>query len=144
MPSAGPFEKMVIRWWYDPIDTSSASMTWEQEFTMKPDAASSEDDAVAYLNRQTHIQQKAVKEKVEEIYRSSGEKPTLCRGIAVSRLLAPENEHIIREAFAASDATELPHLAGVQTRRIWIQGDLMFHIVEGSKTIPTVMREFAE
>jgi hypothetical protein len=110
---------------------------------MKPDATLSEDDAIAYLNKQTRIQQKAIKEQVEEIYRSSGEKPPLYRGVVVSRLLVPENEHIIREAFVASDATELPYLAGIQTRRLWVQGDLMFHILEGKKPIPSVMHEFA-
>lgn len=70
-PSSGPFESMIIRWWYDSIDATTTVMTWEQEFTMKSDAHITEEEATQYLNRQTHKQQGVIKEKVEQTYRSA-------------------------------------------------------------------------
>ena len=67
LPSSGPFERMVIRWWYDPIGEERTVMTWEQEFTMKPDAPVSEEQATNYLNKQTRIQQQVIKERVEQL-----------------------------------------------------------------------------
>jgi len=145
MPSSGPFERMIIRWWYDPVEQDSTVMTWEQEFTIKADVSLTEEAATNYLNKQTRIQQQAIKEKIESLYKQQPEEQetTLYRGIVISRLLHPDNAEKIAAAFRRSDATELPYLAGVKSRRIWIQGDLCLHFIEAKSPIPTILRDYA-
>jgi aromatase len=146
MPSSGPFERMIIRWWYDPVDKASTVMTWEQEFAIKGDVSLTEEAATNYLNRQTRIQQQVIKEKIEIWYKQQTKKPEMSfyHGIVISRLLHPDNAEKIAAAFRLSDATELPHLAGVKSRRIWIQGDLCLHFIEAKLPIPTILRDYAD
>ncbi|QBD76900.1 TcmI family type II polyketide cyclase [Ktedonosporobacter rubrisoli] len=145
MPSSGPFEHMIIRWWYDPVEKDCTAMTWEQEFAIKADVSLTEEAATNYLNKQTRIQQQAIKAKVESLcmQQTKGSETKLYHGIVISRLLHPDNAEKIATAFRRSDATELPHLAGVKSRRIWIQGDLCLHLIEAKSPIPTILRDYA-
>lgn len=142
-PSSGPFKQMVIRWWYDKVDETSTVMTWEQEFTMKPTAPFSDEHATNHLNGQTKIQQRVIKERVEAMCGSAESAEQLYRGIIVGKY-EPGSEEKIAAAFEASDATDLPHLLGVKSRHVWTQGDIYIHFVEGSTSLPTVLKEYAQ
>ncbi len=54
---------------------------------------------------------------------------TTKRGIIIARI-KPGTEQKVAEIFAESDATELPALAGVSHRSLWILDDLYIHYVE--------------
>lgn len=135
-PSSGPFARMVIRWWYDAIGPNQTVMTWEQDFTMKPDAPVTEEGATAYLNKQTRIQQRVIKERVES--QLGVQAPQ--RGIIIGRY-EQGSEQAIVEAFRRSDATELPHLLHVRSRHIWVLGDIYVHFVEGT-ALPSVIKDY--
>ncbi|HLI71550.1 MAG TPA: TcmI family type II polyketide cyclase [Ktedonobacteraceae bacterium] len=141
-PSTGPFQRMTIRWWYDSIDEASTVMTWEQEFTMKPGAPFTDEHATNHLNSQTRIQQRVIKERVEQRCGTSQQPEKLYRGIIVGRH-TPGSEDKIVKAFERSDATELPHIIGVTSRHVWVQGDIYVHFVEGRSSLPTVLKEYA-
>ena len=140
-PSAGPFEKMVIRWWYDAVSETSTVMTWEQEFTLKAHAPITDEGAVAHLNTQTRVQQQAIRENVERLCGVTQE--THYRGVIVARH-NPGDEAKIVEAFTRSDATSLPHRIGVQARYVWVHGDIYLHYVEGRADLPSILRTYAE
>lgn len=142
-PSSGPFKHMVIRWWYDSIGESDTIMTWEQEFTMKPEAPFSEEVAVNHLNTQTRIQQQVIKERIEQRYGVDQQPEELFRGIIVGTY-KPGSEDKIAEAFERSDATELPRTIGVTSRHVWTQGDIYVHFVEASASLPTILKEYIQ
>nr|MBA2288531.1 TcmI family type II polyketide cyclase [Ktedonobacteraceae bacterium] len=144
MPSSGPFERMVIRWWYDPAGEKSTIMTWEQEFTMKAGAHVSEEQATSYLNKQTKIQQSVIKERVEQMCESApaSAEEDLYRGVIVGRY-QDGSEAAIAEAFKRSDETELPRLLGVKSRHVWVLGDVYLHFVEAQASLPLIIREYA-
>lgn len=143
MPSSGPFERMIIRWWYDPVETSSTVMTWEQEFTMKADAPVTEEQATAYLNRQTHIQQDLIKSRVEQLCNeTAATEPENYRGVIVGRYRRG-SEEAIAAAFRRSDQTELPHLLRVKSRHIWVLDDIYMHFVEADAALPTIIKTYA-
>jgi len=144
MPSSGPFASMTIRWWYDAVDKTSTVMTWEQEFTIKETVSLTEENATNYLNKQTRIQQQAIKAKIESWCNKQQAETTYYQGIVISRLLNAEHVEKIVNAFKRSDASELPHLVGVKSRRIWLQGDLFLHFIEAKLPIPTIIREYAD
>ncbi len=141
-PASGPFKQMELRWWYDSIDGTSTVMTWEQEFTMKPDAPFSEQAATDHLNRQTRIQQQVIKERVEQRCGTVQPAEDLYRGIIVANY-KPGSEDKIVAAFQRSDETELPRNIGVTSRHVWVQGDIYVHFVEARTSLPGVLKEYA-
>ncbi len=160
-PSSGPFARMEIRWWYDSLGPTTALMTWEQEFTIKPDAPISEQEATDYLNKQTRIQQRVIKERVEKIVAGAakdaahgtvsntaaesahaGEEP-LYRGVIIGRY-QKGSEGAIIDAFQRSDSTDLPYILGVKSRHVWVLGDIYMHFVEGQSALPEILKEHAQ
>lgn len=142
-PASGPFKEMELRWWYDSVDETSTVMTWEQEFTMKPEAPFSEQAATEHLNRQTRIQQKVIKERIEQRCGTAQPGEELYRGIIVANY-KPGSEDKIVAAFARSDETELPRNIGVTSRHVWVQGDIYVHFVEARTSLPGVLKEYAK
>jgi aromatase len=142
-PSSGPFKQMKIRWWYDGLGETDTLMTWEQEFTIKPEAPFTDEHATKHLNSQTKIQQRAIKEHVERICGTDTQTEPLYRGVIIGKH-TPGSEDKIVEAFTRSDATELPHLIGVKSRHVWVQGEIYVHFVEGKTTLPAVLKEYAQ
>lgn len=142
-PSSGPFKQMTIRWWYDSVGDKDTVMTWEQEFTMKPEAPFTDEHATKHLNSQTHIQQRVIKERVEQKCGTFERPEEFYRGIIVGQH-TPGSEDKIVEAFERSDATELPRAIGVKSRHVWVQGDIYVHFVEGRSSLPTVLKEYAQ
>ncbi|MHB8595577.1 MAG: TcmI family type II polyketide cyclase [Ktedonobacteraceae bacterium] len=141
-PTAGPFQQMTIRWWYDAAGATDTVMTWEQEFTMKPEAPFTEEVATNHLNSQTRIQQQVIKERIEQKYGVS-QPEALFRGIIVGTY-KPGSEDNIVAAFKRSDETELPRRIGVKSRHVWIQGDIYVHFVEARASLPTILKEYIE
>lgn len=142
-PEAGPFKQMTLRWWYDSLGEADTIMTWEQEFSMKPEAPFSDEHATQHLNTTTRIQQKIIKERVEQRCGVSKQSEPLYRGVIIGRH-TEGSEDKIAEAFARSDATELPHLIGIESRHVWVQGEIYVHFVEGKATLPTVLKEYGQ
>lgn len=68
------------------------------------------------------------------------------RSLIVAKVL-PNAESRVAEIFAESDATELPHLAGVRHRSLYRLHDLYVHLLEteepGERTVETA-REHPE
>lgn len=141
-PTSGPFQRMVIRWWYDKVGEADTVMTWEQEFTMKPEAPFSEETATNHLNSQTRIQQRVIKERVEQQCGTS-QPEELYRGIIVGTY-KPGSEEKIVEAFKRSDETELPRSIGVKSRHVWTQGDIYVHFVEARASLPAILKEYKQ
>jgi aromatase len=62
----GPFEYMNIRWEYrEAEDGTGVRMRWIQDFHMKPAAPVDDAGMTEHLNRNTAVQMKLIKEKVE-------------------------------------------------------------------------------
>lgn len=55
------------------------------------------------------------------------------RAVIVARI-APDAEERVAEIFAASDATDLPGVAGVRHRSLYRLGDLYVHLLETGQT----------
>jgi cyclase len=51
------------------------------------------------------------------------------RGVIVAKI-KPGAEEAVAEIFAESDATELPTLAGVRHRSLWVLDDVYIHFLE--------------
>jgi aromatase len=68
----GPFEYMNLRWTYTPVpggsDAPGTRLRWVQDFTVKPSAPTDDAGFTDYLNRNTAVQLKAIKERVEARY----------------------------------------------------------------------------
>jgi len=145
-PFSGPFARMEIRWWYDSLGPTTTLMTWEQEFTLKPGAPVSEQEATSYLNKQTGVQQQVIKERLEKICgttnRVTDEEPVY-RGVIIGRY-EKGSEDAITNAFQRSDETELPHILGVKSRHVWVLGDIYMHFVEGQSALPEILKEHAK
>jgi aromatase len=60
----GPFEYMNIDWFFEP-ENGGTKMRWVQEFTMKPSAPATDEQAEEYLNKNTAEQMKVIKERLE-------------------------------------------------------------------------------
>ena len=60
----GPFQYMNIEWYFEPED-GGTKMRWVQEFSMKPEAPATDEQAEEYLNKNTAEQMKAIKERLE-------------------------------------------------------------------------------
>ncbi len=60
----GPFEYMNIDWSFEEVD-GGTEMRWVQEFSMKPDAPASNEQAEEYLNKNTKEQMRVIKERLE-------------------------------------------------------------------------------
>ncbi len=142
-PSSGPFQKMTLRWWYNSVGASDTVMTWEQEFTMKPEAPFTDEQATNHLNTQTRIQQQVIKERIERICGTTGPQDELYRGVIIARY-EPGSEDEIVKAWERSDATELPHLIGIKSRHVWIQGGIYVHFIEGRTSLPAVLQDYAQ
>jgi quercetin dioxygenase-like cupin family protein len=63
----GPFEFMNLHWDYTAIDAEHTKLVWSQDFHMKPAAPIDDAGMQDRLNRNTVIQQKAVKAAVENL-----------------------------------------------------------------------------
>jgi quercetin dioxygenase-like cupin family protein/ribosome-associated toxin RatA of RatAB toxin-antitoxin module len=93
----GPFEYMNLQWTYaDAPQTSGAPATrlrWVQDFTVKPTAPADDAGFEDYLNRNTAVQLKAIKERVEARYlyvRSVADVPANTRrGGEIRTVLSP-------------------------------------------------------
>jgi aromatase len=142
-PEAGPFKHMVIRWWYDKVGDMDTIMTWEQEFTLKPEAPFNDAHATNHLNCQTRIQQQIIKERVEQRYGASGAQGSPYRGVIIAKY-KPGSEDKIVDAFTRSDLTDLPRQIGVKSRHVWVQGEIYVHFIEGQTTLPDVLKEYAQ
>ncbi|MBA2396486.1 MAG: TcmI family type II polyketide cyclase [Ktedonobacteraceae bacterium] len=142
-PTAGPFKQMELRWWYDSVDGTSTVMTWEQEFSMKPEAPFTEQAATDHLNSQTKIQQQVIKERIEQRCGTAPQAEETYRGIIVANY-KPGSEEQIVDAFRRSDETDLPRSIGVTSRHVWVQGDIYVHFVEARNSLPTVLKEYAK
>ena len=66
----GPFEYMTIDWSFEETDTGTR-MRWVQNFSMKPDAPATNEQAVEYLNKNTKEQMRVIKERLEEAARAT-------------------------------------------------------------------------
>ncbi|MEU7499956.1 SRPBCC family protein [Streptomyces griseofuscus] len=60
----GPFEFMDIRWEYT-VEDDRVRMRWIQDFHMKPQAPVDDAGMTEHLNRNTAVQMKLIKDKVE-------------------------------------------------------------------------------
>jgi aromatase len=60
----GVFEFMNIEWYFEPKDEGT-EMRWVQEFSMKPDAPATNEQAEEYLNKNTKEQMRVIKERLE-------------------------------------------------------------------------------
>ncbi len=60
----GPFEYMNIEWFFEEADEGTL-MRWVQDFSMKPDAPASDEQAEEYLNKSTKEQMQVIKERIE-------------------------------------------------------------------------------
>lgn len=65
----GPFDYMHIFWKYEP-DGDRVRMTWTQDFQMKPQAPIDDAGMKARIDRNSKIQMKLIKERVEEAARN--------------------------------------------------------------------------
>ncbi|MQY11636.1 putative polyketide cyclase [Streptomyces sp. RB5] len=61
----GPFEFMNIHWEYTDAASGGVTMRWVQDFHMKPAAPVDDAGMTEHLNRNTAVQMKLIKEKVE-------------------------------------------------------------------------------
>jgi aromatase len=71
-----PFAAMNIRWFYDEQGAGTL-MRWEQDFSVAPSAPFSEDDAVAYINRNSKLQMAVIKERLEQAWHQHAQKEEL-------------------------------------------------------------------
>jgi aromatase len=60
----GPFDHMDIEWYFERAD-GGTKMRWVQDFSMKPEAPSDDDQAQEYINRNTREQMRVIKERLE-------------------------------------------------------------------------------
>jgi aromatase len=60
----GNFEYMNIEWTFEETD-GGTRMRWVQDFTMKPTAPASDEQAEAYMNKNTKVQMGVIKERLE-------------------------------------------------------------------------------
>jgi len=60
----GPFDHMNIEWYFEPVE-GSTRMRWVQEFSMKPSAPSTDDEAEQYINRNTKQQMEVIRERLQ-------------------------------------------------------------------------------
>jgi aromatase len=60
----GPFRYMRIQWSFTAID-GGTEMRWRQQFSMKPEAPADDAGAEDYLDRNTRVQMRAIKERLE-------------------------------------------------------------------------------
>jgi aromatase len=65
----GPFEYMNIDWSFEELENGTR-MRWVQDFSMKPEAPASNEQAVEYLNKNTKEQMRVIKERLEEAARA--------------------------------------------------------------------------
>ncbi|MDJ1133967.1 SRPBCC family protein [Streptomyces iconiensis] len=70
----GPFEYMNIYWEYVP-EGEGVRMRWVQDFHMKEAAPVTDDGMTEHLNRNTAVQMKLIKEKVEAAAKAAAGKP---------------------------------------------------------------------
>lgn len=60
----GPFEYMTIDWFFEEAEGGTL-MRWVQDFSMKPDAPATNEQAEVYLNKSTKVQMSVIKERLE-------------------------------------------------------------------------------
>jgi aromatase len=60
----GPFEYMNIEWFFEDAD-GGTRMRWVQDFSMKPGAPANDEQAEEYMNKNTKVQMKVIKERLE-------------------------------------------------------------------------------
>jgi len=70
----GPFEYMNIEWSFE--DAGGATrMRWVQDFSMKPEAPSDDEQAEAYMNKNTKEQMAVIKQRLEALAADSTDAP---------------------------------------------------------------------
>jgi aromatase len=60
----GPFEYMTIEWYFEEVE-GGTQMRWVQDFSMKPEAPATNEQAEEYLNKNTKEQMRVIKERIE-------------------------------------------------------------------------------
>jgi aromatase len=60
----GPFEYMTIDWFFEEAEGGTL-MRWVQDFSMKPDAPATNEQAETYLNKNTKEQMSLIKGRLE-------------------------------------------------------------------------------
>ena len=66
----GPFDHMNIEWYFEPVE-GGTRMRWVQEFSMKPSAPASDDEAEEYINRNTKEQMEVIRERLQGAARTA-------------------------------------------------------------------------
>jgi aromatase len=62
----GPFEYMSIEWYFEDAGEGTR-MRWVQDFSMKPEAPSDDEQAEEYMNKNTKVQMGVIKERLESL-----------------------------------------------------------------------------
>jgi len=68
----GPFEYMHIEWYFEQAGEGTR-MRWVQDFSMKPEAPSDDEQAEQYMNKNTKVQMGVIKERLEALAAGSTE-----------------------------------------------------------------------
>ncbi len=65
------------------------------------------------------------------------------RGVIVAKI-KPGSEEKVAEIFSESDASELPQLAGVKHRSLWVLDDVYIHYVETDEDFEAAVDQIRE
>lgn len=68
----------------------------------------------------------------------------MARGMIIGRLRPGAQKQEIIAAFQESDATELPQLIGIQTRSVFILGDIYVHLIESETPLEVVLTDMKD
>ncbi len=68
----GPFQYMNIEWYFEQAGEGTL-MRWVQDFSMKPEAPSDDEQAEQYMNKNTKVQMGVIKERLEALAAGSTE-----------------------------------------------------------------------
>jgi aromatase len=60
----GPFQYMNIEWYFEEAPDGTR-MRWVQDFSLKPEAPNTDEQAQEYMNKNTKIQMGVIKERLE-------------------------------------------------------------------------------
>lgn len=61
-----PFQYMHITWTYQSLSPNEVEMTWVQEFQSDPECPLNDKQMEEFINKNTRIQMKSIKEKLEQ------------------------------------------------------------------------------
>ena len=60
----GPFQYMTIEWYFEEAPDGTR-MRWVQDFSLKPEAPNTDEQAEQYMNKNTKVQMGVIKERLE-------------------------------------------------------------------------------